>query len=458
MPSLTELRAAARTAAETMRAINDRAKNANRNITAAEERDWDTARAEFERLETEIARTDKIQRGTAELDEIQHRYIVDAHGNRVPLGLPGQGNTTEQLESEWTDGKGNAVRTLRSNESFREVLAGTYDPAEWRGLTLGGFCRALIAGPQTDVERRALAEGTLSAGGYSVPTPLAAAIIDRLRAKTAVFRAGATTVPMTSATLSLARLDTDPVASWHSENGNISDSDPTFSEVKLTARTLTSLVKSSKELIEDSLNLGDALTNAFARSLAIKVDQAALVGSGTPPEPKGLMTATGVNEVAMGTGNGASIADFSKLVALRLAMDNANAELPTGWIMAPRTLAALAGMQATDGHWLAPPDYLRSNAWQGGSILEPGTNANMPPWLTTTSVPVNQTLGTSSDCSVAFTGYFPDMLVGLRTGLQIQVLTEVFAGNYQTGFLASLRTDVQLAHGASFGRLIGIRP
>ena len=39
---------------------------------------------------------------------------------------------------------------------------------EYRGLSLGGYLRSMVIGAKTDVERRALAEGTDSAGGHTM--------------------------------------------------------------------------------------------------------------------------------------------------------------------------------------------------------------------------------------------------------------------------------------------------
>jgi HK97 family phage major capsid protein len=53
-------------------------------------------------------------------------------------------------------------------------------------------------------------------------------------------------------------------------------------------------------------------------------------------------------------------------------------------------------------------------------------------------------------------GYFPDLFVGVRTSLHIQVLQEKYADNNQVGFLATLRADIAVAHAASFANIIGI--
>jgi HK97 family phage major capsid protein len=119
------------------------------------------------------------------------------------------------------------VRVLGRDESVRSwVEAHTAHPREFGSLRLGDVLRAMITGPRNDLEKRALAAGTDSAGGYTVPDILMAPWIDRLRAALVVVRAGAVTVPLTSDTVKIARLLTDPTAAWRSENAAVAESGP----------------------------------------------------------------------------------------------------------------------------------------------------------------------------------------------------------------------------------------
>jgi HK97 family phage major capsid protein len=151
---------------------------------------------------------------------------------------------------------------------------------DYRDLTFGGFCRAMIHGARTEAEKRALAEGTDSAGGYTVPDVLMARLIDKLRSKATVMNAGAVTVPLTSDNNSIAKLATDPQANWRAENAEVSGSDPTFTRIQFLPKTLAVIVKASRELLQDSLNAEGALFNAFAQSMALEIDRVALMGSG----------------------------------------------------------------------------------------------------------------------------------------------------------------------------------
>lgn len=90
--------------------------------------------------------------------------------------------------------------------------------------------------------------------------------------------------------------------------------------------------------------------------------------------------------------------------------------------------------------------------------LQWNADAARIPRLTTTSIPINETQGTATDASSIILGHFPHMIVGLRSGLRIELLKERYGENLQYGFLSWMRGDMQLAHKASFARIKGITP
>jgi HK97 family phage major capsid protein len=78
--------------------------------------------------------------------------------------------------------------------------------------------------------------------------------------------------------------------------------------------------------------------------------------------------------------------------------------------------------------------------------------------LVTKSVPINVTVGTSTDTSYIFTGDWSNLLVGMRTDFRLRFLGERYlADNLQYAFLAYLRADVQLAQPAAFVVDTGVR-
>jgi HK97 family phage major capsid protein len=170
------------------------------------------------------------------------------------------------------DSNGKEIRALRPDEQIARTIRRTETSEP---ITFGTLGRAMVLGPRNDLERRALAEGTDSAGGYTVPDITSAQLLDALRAKLVVNRLSARTVPLQSDKTILARIATDPTAGRRAENAAVAESDPTFDSVTFTPKSLAVLVKVSRELMEDSVNMEVALNAAFAGALGGEVDRVA---------------------------------------------------------------------------------------------------------------------------------------------------------------------------------------
>jgi HK97 family phage major capsid protein/HK97 family phage prohead protease len=334
------------------------------------------------------------------------------------------------------------TRMLPRGQSFAAwVEARSHPPRELAHVKLGDLLRARITGPRNDAEKRVLSESVDAGGGVTVPDVLLARWIDRLRNALAVARAGAIVVPLTSDVTKVARLVSDPVAAWRSENAPVVESDPAFEAVTFTPHSLDVFTKVSRELLEDSLNAADMIEASLVRSFAVKVDATCLYGSGTAPEPRGLRTTANVNELSMGA-NGAVLANYEPIVDLLALLWTDNVTNVDTAIMAPRTLATIAKFKDSGPNQpLARPPALLN--WT---------------FLSTANVPINETQGSATNASTLFLGDWSQMLLGFRTTMQIEVAPELFRGNYQFGYYGHLRFDMQVQHPESFGRLIGIIP
>lgn len=304
----------------------------------------------------------------------------------------------------------------------------------------GEYVAAMVAGTNRPEIRAALTEGTDSAGGYTVPKHLMSELIDAMRAKTVTVQAGALTVPLETEKTTIARLDSDPQAGWRLESAAVAESDPTFGAVTFTARSLACIVKVSRELLEDSINIDSALMQAFAGAMGGELDRVALFGSGEAPEPRGLSNTAGISVVSMGD-NGGAITGYGKMLDAIYELENANANPATAWVMAPRTSRVLNGLTDTTGQPLNAPKAVSDI-----------------PRLVSTVVPVNQTQGTAVNASSIILGDFSQLLIGVRTQLRIEVLREAFASTMEYAFLAHLRADIAVAQPKAFAAVKGVIP
>ncbi|MEW8543550.1 MAG: phage major capsid protein [Candidatus Thiodiazotropha sp.] len=383
-------------------------------------------------------------RFTAMQDELANLKRPTAPGN-VPAVTNSEpiawGRTTDGKRVPFLSKEHKMVDFINrdNNQAFTDQKADSYFDGDFNQLSAGAFLRASVLGPRDEVERKALAESGGPTGGYTVPEILSARVIDRLRTKSVLNQAGAITVPLETQRTVIARLDSDPTPVWRGENEQVSESEPTFGAIAFDTRSLAVLVKVSRELLEDSLNIEEALMGALSSSLALELDRVGMFGNGTD-EPLGITQASGIGSISMGT-NGAAITDWSRVLDLLLEIEQDNAGPTTAIIQAPRTWRTIEGFVDTTGQPLQPPPAIAAI-----------------PRLTTTSVPIDQTKGTATNASTMIAGNFSQVMVGLRTGIRIEVLKEAYADHLQYAFLAHLRADIALAHRESFAELSGIVP
>lgn len=396
------------------------------------EAEVDELLAEFDRLGDLAKRQERVEA----IGE-----TLNAGDPRRPFGrdgaVRGDGHSyaAEPAPEIWRDREGREVRVYRPHERIAEE----YDA----DVTFGGLMRAMVCGPRNEAERRALAEGTDSAGGHTVPTPLAQEFIDLLRANSVVVQSGALTVPMTSETLKIAKLTKDPTFAWRAENAAITDNDVTFGAVTFRALSCVALVKASRELLEDSINVEAALTNAFAEAGALEMDRVALIGNSASSEPTGIINVPGINLVDMGT-DGAAFTNWDDWLDAVYELELDNVPRPYASVLHPRTARDLRKLKtglSGDNTPLVMPEALRDVAMR-----------------TTTALPINETQGTATDASSVIVGNFSELMIGMRSELRVEVLRERFSDNFQYGFLAHMRLDVQVRHAESFCRIQGVIP
>lgn len=332
--------------------------------------------------------------------------------------------------------------SLRPEERFADWTArtGGNSGSEFRGLTSGAMLRAVAFGAKTEQERRALSEGTDSAGGFTVPTILSAQIIDRLRAQSVLIRAGARTVPLTSDTNVIAKLSADPTPAWRAESAAIAISDPTFAAVTLAPKSLAVMIKFSRELLADSVNLEAALLQAVTGAMALELDRAGLFGTAADSQPRGVVNVSGINAIAV---NGKLTAHtggaYGPLVAARTALLTANAGEPSAYILSPREDGTLTGLRSGDGQPVFASPKIAA-----------------VPMLTTTAVATNLGAGTNESTLIA--GNFQHLLIGMRETLRMSVLRERYAETGELALVAHMRADIAVEHPLAFCAVTGIRP
>jgi len=414
-----------------MRAMTDHCEDEGRDLLASERRDY---------LDMEAA-LDLLGPLNKELDKIVN----------MPPGLMAAQGFSLGDEEKYSEGKPlTKGQTFAGYVRSRGIRAGLEDVSD--GIDADKYLRGVLFNQWKGADRELQIANSMSgasstAGGALIPTVLQGQIIDLARSKTRVLEAGAQLVPMESRTVDVPTWTQDPTLSWRTENAIVSESDAAVSKITLAAKPLATVVRVSRELIEDT-DIRSALANAFAAAFALKIDQAALYADGSSGAPTGIKSTSAVNKTSMGAA-GASMTDWGNMIdAVGRLRDNN--EEPNAQIMADRSARVLAKLRASSGagDYLTPPAYLD------------GVQR-----LTTSGVPINLTVTSSTDCSDVFTADWSQLLIGVRTGLTISVLEERYMTNDaagspaggQYGFMCWWRGDIALARVKAFDVITGVR-
>lgn len=339
------------------------------------------------------------------------------------------------------------------------------DQAEWRSqFTTGGdievmhayeagqfgiddFVRGIANIRSTEIVRRVLSVGTDTAGGFTVPTVLMGEILDALVPASSLLQAGAQVIRVDdmlnggAKSFNWAAISTLPTAAWRLENGTVANSDPVFRNVQAIPRSLSFEFQVSRELLADGVGLRQALNRAIGAAFAKEMDRAGLRGTGTAPEPRGILNTVGIQAVANGA-NGASQATtrWANLTAAVQAILAADGPMPTAAIMAPRSLVGFSNLADTTNQPLQKPDVLREMQF-----------------IATSQIPVNLTVGTSNDCTEIYVGDFRTIRYVMREQPSIQLLAEKYASAGQVGFMCHARVDVVVTYPAAVAVVSGMR-
>ncbi len=147
-------------------------------------------------------------------------------------------------------------------------------------LSVAGNAQAIRWCERNGIHTRALAENINTAGGNLVPDGFEATII-KLREDFGIFRQHTKVLPMVSDHIFIPRRSGGITATFTAENVALTESDPSWNNVELTAKKLGAITRMSTELNEDSIvNLANEVGEEFALALAFKEDTVGFVGTG----------------------------------------------------------------------------------------------------------------------------------------------------------------------------------
>ena len=258
-------------------ALDEIKSNTDEARSAELEARHDAIMADFDKLEKNIEREERLAAAEARAEE--------ARAARRP-NMEGEARgSDEQKPMEYRD-------------AFIELVRSGFNPQE-----ISPEARSVIKAGVT--EFRAQTAGTTTAGGYTVPTDLAATIDKTLKMWGPMYDEAITTVINTASgnPLDFPTIDdTSVTISQHTEATAMTDDgskDATFGKTTLNAYAYdTSWVQVSMELLQDSnVNIEQFIGELLGERVARRVNTELTTGDGTG-DPNGIVTASTAGKTA----------------------------------------------------------------------------------------------------------------------------------------------------------------
>jgi HK97 family phage major capsid protein len=344
------------------------------------------------------------------------------------------------------------------------VAARAQDPA-MKGVDLG-LTMIALANSRGDLARAAAAleaaghsglsaqlnTGTESAGGVLVPREMASGMIELLRPRVVVRKAGARSVPMSAGQLRHSRQSGGATAGYGAENAATAVSQPSTDKIDQSFKTLTALVPVSNALLQFSVATAQMVRDDLLRVSAQREDLGMLRDNGTGNLLKGLRHWVPAGHWQAAVTNAFASVDLALRKAVAKVADSDVPMLACGWVMRASTKEYLASLRDALGNIAYP------------SIDAMGTLRGYPIY-TTSQLPGN--LGIGGDETEIMFADFSEIMIGDAAALTISISTEAAyvdgLGNVrsafqndETLFKAISRHDLAPAHDVAISGISGV--
>ena len=292
----------------------------------------------------------------------------------------------------------------------------------------------------TDVQRD-LNVGTATAGGHTVQTDLlTSSFVDMLRNKMTVMDLGATMLTGLSGNVAIPRQTGGSTAYWVAESGAVTESAAAFDQIAMSPKTVGAFSDLSRKLLlQSSMDIESFVRNDLATTLAIEVDRAAIHGSASSNQPRGILATSGIGSVVGGT-NGVA-PTYAHIVGLetQVAQDNA-AEGALNYLTHSKVRGKL--LQTEKASDTAQFVWADNNSMRG-------YNAAVSNQVSSTLTKGNQSLS-----SAIIFGNWNDLLIGMWGGLDIAVDTSTGSSSGTVRVVALQDVDIAVRHAQSFAAML----
>jgi len=312
-----------------------------------------------------------------------------------------------------------------------------------------------------NLEMRApYAVGSATTGGNLVATNLVSgSFIDVLRNNALILNLSPTLLTGLVGNVAIPRQTSATSSYWVSEASSVTESEFLVDQVTLSPKQIGARSQYSRLALQQATPDIEALVrNDLAAIMALGIDLAAINGSGTSGQPKGVLNQSGISTIAMGT-NGAAFTNAStsstsgldQLIQLEGKVDASNAlngNLAYLTNAKTRTSIKTLKTQYADYLWTAN----ESNTTLGTPI-----NVNGYPMYSSNQMPSNLSKGTGTNLSALIFGDFSQLILGMWGA--VEILPNPYGSGYNAGSVdirAMQTMDVAVRHAESFAAITDI--
>lgn len=271
--------------------------------------------------------------------------------------------------------------------------------------------------------QNALQIGTDSEGGYLAPDEFEKKLIQALN-DVNIMRELATIINTAHGDKKIPVVASKGTASWTDEESNSNESDDAFGQVTLGAHKVSTLIKVSEELVNDSVfNLQAYIISEFARRIGT-AEEAAFINGDAVGKPTGVF---GSADLGIRTAVNNAIT-FDEVIDLYHSLREPYRK-KASWITNDSTIKVVRKLKDSNGQYLWAPSV---QAGQPDKILN-------RPVRTSASAPE-----IASDTRIMTFGDYSYYWIADREGRAFQRLNELFAVSGQVGYRAYERVDGKL--------------
>jgi HK97 family phage major capsid protein len=345
-----------------------------------------------------------------------------------------------------------AIRALSAKGSdavrAREEAAFEFEVSEATAKRLGRDARGILVPYDVQVRDLEVTTANSSTGGQLVATNLLASnFIDLLRNRMSVMRAGAQMLTGLVGNIAMPRQTGAATAYWVAESGAPTESQAALDQVSMSPKTVGAFTDISRKLLlQSSLDVEALVRRDIASSLGLAIDLAALNGSGSSNQPRGVLQTSGIGSVVGGT-NGAA-PTWAHIVELWSDVAVANADFGT---TAYLTNAKVAGRLMTTEKASGTAQFVCPGFPDANGIATFGGARA----VISNQVPSNLTKGSASGVASAILfGNFADLIVGMWGGLDLTVDTAALATSGGVRVIGLQDVDVAVRQVASFSAML----